>query len=158
MEDCTHWVCAIPIIAAIFLTRACSLSLPPPLSLFHCHHNHTCAWLSGHPACADSGQVFSFGVNKFGELGLGHDKETTKPVLIPELQSAYRVACGRHHSAAIDGELSPVGFQCLVMLVVVLGCNAEDGVLWMWGWGGRGQLGNSTMKSQFQPAAPEGFK
>ena len=59
---------------------------------------------AGYLACADAGHVFSFGVNKFGELGLGHDKETTKPVLIPELQSVYRVACGRHHSAAIDGK------------------------------------------------------
>ena len=44
------------------------------------------------------------------------------------------------------------------MLATVLGSIVEDGVLWMWGWGGRGQLGNSTMKSQFQPAVPEGFK
>lgn len=55
-------------------------------------------------ACTDAGQVFAFGVNKFGELGLGHEKESTEPVLIPELQSVFRVSCGRHHSAAIDGK------------------------------------------------------
>ncbi len=47
--------------------------------------------------------MYSFGINKFGELGLGNDSEADKPTEIPELQAVTKVACGRHHSAAIDG-------------------------------------------------------
>ena len=56
-------------------------------------------------ACSETGQVYSFGVNKFGELGLGNDSEIEMPTEIPDLQSVIKVACGRHHSAAIDGSL-----------------------------------------------------
>lgn len=86
-------------------------------------------------ACTDDGQVFSFGLNRFGELGLGNDQETFTPTVIPDLNSIYKVACGRHHSAAID----------------------EDGFLWMWGWGARGQLGYGDMKSLFSPHQVDGF-
>ena len=84
------------------LSVSVSLSLSGCLSV--CLSHSLPSRVPAHSACSDSGHVFSFGVNKFGELGLGHDREVIKPALIPELQTVYRVACGRHHSAAIDGE------------------------------------------------------
>ncbi len=54
-------------------------------------------------ACSETGEVYSFGVNKFGELGLGNDQEVDVPTEIPNLQAVTKVSCGRHHSAAIDG-------------------------------------------------------
>lgn len=53
--------------------------------------------------CDEEGKVYSFGQNRFGELGQGHDKEVTKPTVIPDLISICKVSCGRHHSAAMDG-------------------------------------------------------
>ncbi|XP_019854073.1 PREDICTED: ultraviolet-B receptor UVR8-like [Amphimedon queenslandica] len=83
----------------------------------------------------EEGRVYSFGINKFGELGQGHDKAITKPTMVPNLVSICKVSCGRHHSAAID----------------------EDGVLFMWGWGARGQLGQGEPKSLFSPTPVNGF-
>ena len=34
----------------------------------------------------------------------------------------------------------------------------EDGVLFMWGWGARGQLGQGELKSLFTPTVVNGFK
>ena len=55
--------------------------------------------------CTEGNQVFSFGSNEFGELGLGHEHAVTSPSLVSftEDPSIYRIACGRNHSAAIDG-------------------------------------------------------
>lgn len=51
----------------------------------------------------EEGRVYSFGINKFGELGQGHDKAITKPTRVANLVSICKVSCGRHHSAAMDG-------------------------------------------------------
>lgn len=61
-----------------------------------CGRSHTLA-------CDEEGYVYSFGQNKFGELGLGHEKETTVPTKVLNVISIAKVSCGRHHSAAIDG-------------------------------------------------------
>ena len=50
--------------------------------------------------------MFSFGSNEYGELGLGHEHPVTQPSLVSfkDTPPIYRIACGRNHSAAIDGE------------------------------------------------------
>jgi len=88
-------------------------------------------------ACAETGRVYAFGSNKFGELGLGHNISTTTPTSPEALKdSIYKVACGRYHSACID----------------------LDVALWMWGWGARGQLGQGDTKSSNVPVLVEAFK
>jgi len=53
--------------------------------------------------CAETGRVYAFGSNKFGELGLGHNISTTTPTSPEALKdSIYKVACGRYHSACTD--------------------------------------------------------
>ena len=44
--------------------------------------------------------------NKYGELGLGHgsSQSVAVPTPIHSLSGIVKVACGLHHSAAIDGE------------------------------------------------------
>lgn len=57
--------------------------------------------------CTESGKMYSFGSNKYGELGLSHGgpQATATPTLVESIKgSVARVACGRLHSAAIDGE------------------------------------------------------
>ncbi len=61
------------------------------------------------PVCTESGKMFSFGCNKYGELGLSHGgpQTTSTPTLVESVKdSVVRVACGRLHSAAIDGGYS----------------------------------------------------
>lgn len=53
--------------------------------------------------------MFAFGSNEYGELGLGHERPTTRPSLVSVKEGSnegpvfYRIACGRNHSAAVDG-------------------------------------------------------
>ena len=54
-------------------------------------------------ALSESGTVFSFGQNKYGELGLGHEREVSIPTIIPNLLHISKIACGRYHSAAVSG-------------------------------------------------------
>ena len=76
-----------------------SLSPPPPLAL---------PLLPPSTACTESGRVFVFGRNKYGELGLGHgsSQSVAVPTPIHSLSGIVKVACGLYHSAAIDGELT----------------------------------------------------
>lgn len=56
--------------------------------------------------CTEGNNVFSFGTNEYGELGLGDEQQVTKPslVIFKNDPAIYRIACGRNNSAAIDGK------------------------------------------------------
>ena len=147
----------------MFTRAVLSLSLPLSLPLFF-----------PSTACTESGRVFVFGRNKYGEVGLGHgsSQSVAVPTPIHSLSGIVKVACGLYHSAAIDGELTHyvhvhVFFVCVQRKVVVLGIVniltllanfSEDGILWMWGWGSRGQLGQGELKNLNTPTKVEGFK
>jgi len=78
-----------------------------PIMVFLGLTNTTCRTISFFfslsPVCAETGRVYAFGSNKFGELGLGHNISTTTPTSPEALKdSMYKVACGRYHSACID--------------------------------------------------------
>ena len=80
--------------------------------------------LSPSTACNESGRVFVFGRNKYGELGLGHgsSQSVAVPTPIHSLSGIVKVACGLYHSAAIDGEPTHYVATC----VFVSRC-AEEG-------------------------------
>lgn len=86
-------------------------------------------------ACTDTERVYSFGENRFGELGLGDCEPKTVPTEIPSLTGALKIACGGHHSACIDRSYT----------------------LLMWGWGERGQLGQGNQESLYAPAPVKSF-
>ena len=64
-------------------------------------------------AMTEANQLYSFGENDEGQLGLGHTKSVTRPELVqvpvvpagPDspLPSAIKVACGTKHTAALFG-------------------------------------------------------
>eukprot|EP00249_Psilotum_nudum_P023192 c28781_g1_i1 orf=166-1779(+) len=77
-----------------------------------------------HTTCiTDTGDVYSFGGNQFGQLGTGGDKAEVFPRLIEapvlENQHAVSVSCGARHSAVCT----------------------DNGNVFCWGWNKYGQLG-----------------
>lgn len=100
--------------------------------------------------------MFSFGSNEYGELGLGHENRTTTPslVMFRDEPAIYRIACGRNHSAAIDG------MSYCAVTSETISHHTVEGKLYMWGWGGRGQLGQGEIlkNPQSLPLPVEGFK
>jgi len=75
--------------------------------------------------------VFSFGLNKYGQLGLGKTlAAATMPTEVSGLSDVCKVCCGRYHSAAL----------------------VSDGKLFMWGWGERGQLGQEDQNNRHTPS------
>ena len=80
-----------------------------------------------------SGVVYAFGRNTTGQLGDGkhHDKPspTPTPVRLPPNMAVSWIACGEEYSAAIT----------------------REGGLFMWGFGGFGQLGLGNLGSMLVP-------
>src|SRR5690606_19622607 len=50
----------------------------------------------------ENGQIWSFGSNSFGELGLGHTNHQVSPVLIPNLKPMKSIQCKGQSSFAMD--------------------------------------------------------
>jgi alpha-tubulin suppressor-like RCC1 family protein len=66
-----------------------------------------------------NGQVWTWGNNWYGQLGIGEADHQTLPVQVTALAAAEAIAAGEHHSLAMTA----------------------DGFVWNWGLGGQGQLG-----------------
>ena len=91
--------------------------------------------LAGHVVCLDyDGNVFTFGCNEYGRLGIGGDEDQDNRSLlfthVPQkinLPPCKEVACGYSFSM----------------------CLTEDGVLYSFGFNGNGQLGLGKEKEYF---------
>ena len=58
------------------------------------------------------GRVYTFGSNQWGQLALGHTKQTTKPSFVKSLKGkkVVNVACGRSHTLiATENEVFSCG-------------------------------------------------
>eukprot|EP01101_Sappina_pedata_P012161 TRINITY_DN8304_c0_g1_i1.p1 TRINITY_DN8304_c0_g1~~TRINITY_DN8304_c0_g1_i1.p1 ORF type:complete len:748 (-),score=160.17 TRINITY_DN8304_c0_g1_i1:83-2326(-) len=89
--------------------------------------------------CATTeGEVFSWGFNDKGQLGLGHRFNQDKPQLVRALGKAMiiQVSSGTQHSLALS----------------------SDGVCFSWGLGVLGQLGHSSSKNTTLPGCIESIK
>lgn len=85
--------------------------LPPPLDRaivpqLSCGYHHTAVVM-------ESGAVYTFGRNDYGQLGLGHKQHTPRPTLVESLSRTRitQVACGCYHTLALsdDGRVFPFG-------------------------------------------------
>lgn len=89
---------------------------------------------TGHALLLDaSGQVWAFGVNARGQLGLGEEgAAVTEPTAVPDLTDVVQVVAGSEHSAALH----------------------RDGTVSVWGYNRDGVLGTGETEARVQ-AAPE---
>ena len=53
---------------------------------------------------SDCGDVYSFGANKSGQLGFGHNGTVTLPLRIPSLSQIKQVSCGPDFTICVDYE------------------------------------------------------
>eukprot|EP01029_Cantina_marsupialis_P026645 TRINITY_DN7212_c0_g2_i1.p1 TRINITY_DN7212_c0_g2~~TRINITY_DN7212_c0_g2_i1.p1 ORF type:complete len:1171 (-),score=390.53 TRINITY_DN7212_c0_g2_i1:396-3551(-) len=85
---------------------------------------------------AHNSMVFSWGDNRFGQLGLGHREFVDVPTKVTKLcnlrgqDRIVDVDCGPRHALALSGQRR----------------------VWSWGWNKFGQLGNGDMGDQVYPA------
>ncbi len=81
-------------------------------------------------AVNQAGEVFAWGYNPHGQLGLEDPEPQFEPVRIPGINGAVEIAAGLHHSMALT----------------------NDGAVWTWGNNEHGQLGDGTTISRPKPA------
>jgi alpha-tubulin suppressor-like RCC1 family protein len=84
-----------------------------------------------HHSCArvQSGTVWCWGRNQFGQLGNGTTTDSPRPVRVQGLTGAIQIALGREHSCALR----------------------STGRIFCWGRGDDGQLGNNTRSNSPTP-------
>mmetsp|Transcript_128960 Transcript_128960/g.248468 ORF Transcript_128960/g.248468 Transcript_128960/m.248468 type:complete len:682 (-) Transcript_128960:68-2113(-) len=92
---------------------------------------------NGHYSCAvsESGEVYTWGSGKDGQLGHGDIKDVYSPKAVRSLQSKLirHVSLAEHHAAAVS----------------------ESGVLYTWGKGQNGRLGHGGSDTELLPKAVE---
>jgi RCC1 and BTB domain-containing protein len=86
----------------------------------------------------ESQEVWTWGSGEFGKLGIGDEEKHTEPIMITALQGMQivDVATGGFHSAALT----------------------DQGLLYTWGGGDKGQLGHGDENSQNMPMAVEALR
>jgi regulator of chromosome condensation len=81
----------------------------------------------------ETGSVYSFGLNNYGQLGVGGTEEAVQPEPVLGLDGKIKVSDirgGEHHSLALD----------------------TNGNVWVWGRGDSGQLGLGNVENTEEPA------
>ncbi len=86
--------------------------------------SETACWII---AITEKGDLYCWGTNCCGEIGIGTQTGVIKPVKV--LENIKTISIGCHHVAAIN----------------------EKGDLYCWGYNGSGQVGNGTVINQLKP-------
>eukprot|EP01026_Neomeris_dumetosa_P076364 TRINITY_DN8188_c0_g1_i10.p2 TRINITY_DN8188_c0_g1~~TRINITY_DN8188_c0_g1_i10.p2 ORF type:complete len:238 (+),score=32.05 TRINITY_DN8188_c0_g1_i10:40-753(+) len=102
-----------------------------PIAQVCCGDSHTVI-------VTESGELYTFGRNQNGQLGLGHNQDQFNPQLVPSLQNKKmkEAACGAEHTVAV----------------------AEGGEVYAWGWGQYGNLGDGERHDRWQPTLVQGLQ
>jgi alpha-tubulin suppressor-like RCC1 family protein len=85
-------------------------------------------------ALTSIGQVYTWGWNSSGQLGIGSTAESHTPVLVPGLSNIIAVSARHNHTVALK----------------------SDGTVWAWGKNDCGQLGNANNSNQLSPVQVRG--
>ena len=128
------------------------------------------------------GTVWSWGYNADGELGNGLTSNSSVPVAATKLTNIVAIAAGTFHSLALradgtiwswgyngvgelgngqtsSGSLVPIAVTNLTNIVAIAAGPYQsmalraDGIVWSWGEGGNGELGNGLAANSSVPVA-----
>jgi len=131
-------------------------------------------------AVTDEGDVYSWGSNEFGQLGLGHTKMIDRPTKIPTLSKITKICAAHNHVIALNtfgeiftwgsnhcGQLGRINVENFAVPGQVLietatfrsvDCNdtacaaiSNKGEIYVWGSGGNGKLGLGNTRSHPEP-------
>ena len=91
----------------------------------------------------DNFKVYSWGYNKYGQLGLGHNKNEIIPININELnnEKIKRIFVGDYHNFCLNGN-----FIYFIFIIKI-----DNGNLYCWGSNYCGQLGIGNNLHQNKP-------
>eukprot|EP01025_Chloroclados_australasicus_P025419 TRINITY_DN2539_c0_g1_i1.p2 TRINITY_DN2539_c0_g1~~TRINITY_DN2539_c0_g1_i1.p2 ORF type:complete len:402 (-),score=54.71 TRINITY_DN2539_c0_g1_i1:677-1882(-) len=112
--------------------------IPRPLPFFQgIRIQQVCCGDSHTVIVTKEGELYTFGRNQNGQLGLGHNFDQFNPNLVSSLQKKKikEAACGAEHTIAV----------------------AEDGEVFGWGWGQYGNLGDGERHDRWQPTQVQGL-
>lgn len=98
--------------------------------------------------------VYSWGDNKHGQLGLGHEVSMPTPQLLSgkvavEVNATALIACGAFHSVVVPSACTTIGNSALY--------ESGGSVCWTFGLGENGQLGHGTSASSSHPKPVQGL-
>lgn len=67
---------------------------------------------------SDDGEVFTFGGNSYGSLGLGHTNDILVPTLVKELSgiTISDIACGGDHTLALASKLTILSTSLSILI------------------------------------------
>ena len=91
--------------------------------------SHTCA-------LQDTGWVYCWGSNYYGQLGITSTFRSSDPVPVTNLSNAWQLAVGKYHTCAM-----------------IPSNNLDDPGIMCWGLNGDGQLGDETFETRLVPVA-----
>ncbi len=80
-------------------------------------------------ALDETGQVWAWGKNNYGQLGDGSKANKNKPIAVSGMIDVKAISCGRYFSMVLK----------------------QDGSVWTWGKNGDGELGNGAFNDQLHP-------
>jgi hypothetical protein len=88
-------------------------------------------------ALMSNGQLFGWGWNKFGQVGIGHNFDCSSPMLVnfPHAQKVVQVSCGWRHTLAVTDRAN----------------------VYSWGRGANGQLGHGDTLDRNIPKIIDAF-
>lgn len=115
-----------------FVSQQLKINKLTPLPLINNLHVKDVICGENHVILVDmKGNIYSYGQNNYGQLGLGHFNNVYTPTLIESLndKNPLRICCGSNHTLLLS----------------------NDGELYSWGANNEGQLGNGNKDNSDKP-------
>ena len=105
----------------------------------------------------ESGRLYTFGVNKCGQLGLGHHNSVNKPSCVKSLkeQKVVMVACGLTHTLILTGSIDCTNFNPSTPDLIMNNCYFLETAIYGCGSNKNGQLGFEFYKNFNVPVSIE---